>query len=119
MRVMHYFDTSRRAGLIQRGGIATSLSETGQQWDGCNAWPPIQAMLIEAAENVHRAQKRTRAGPGGRLLAQAWLETCFKAWQKHGQMVGCVALLCVLCLLHLSITLESVRVMRKNTTRPL
>ncbi|CAL8471668.1 g11210 [Coccomyxa elongata] len=72
------------SGLIQRGGIATSLSETGQQWDGRNAWPPLQAMLIEAAEATGRSE--SRPGPGGRLLAQAWLETCFKAWQKHGQM---------------------------------
>lgn len=42
-------------------------------------------MLIEAAEATGRAE--SRPGPGGRLLAQAWLETCFKAWQKHGQMV--------------------------------
>ncbi|EIE21836.1 glycoside hydrolase [Coccomyxa subellipsoidea C-169] len=72
------------SGLMQRGGIATSLSETGQQWDGRNAWPPLQAMLIEAAEAVGRAQMR--ASPDGRLLAQAWLETCFAAWRKHRQM---------------------------------
>lgn len=75
------------AGLIQPGGIATSLSETGQQWDGCNAWPPLQAMLTEAAEAIGRAQMR--ACSGGRLLAQVWLETCFAAWRKHGQMVRC------------------------------
>lgn len=44
-------------------------------------------MLIEAAEAVGHAQMRT--GPGGRLLAQAWLETCYSAWRKHGQMVSC------------------------------
>ena len=43
-------------------------------------------MLIEAAEAVGHAQMR--AGPGGRLLAQAWLETCYSAWHKHGQMVS-------------------------------
>ena len=30
------------AGLVQAGGIATSTQVTGQQWDGDNAWPPIQ-----------------------------------------------------------------------------
>ena len=49
-------------------------------------------MLIEAAEAVGRVQMRP--GPGGRLLAQAWLETCYLAWRKHGQMVRCCHCTC-------------------------
>ena len=74
------------AGLIRAAGIATSTQETGQQWDGSNAWPPIQAMLIEAAAS--------HGGEAGRRLAaklaQAWLESNLLGWQQHGQMVsGC------------------------------
>ncbi|CAM9566394.1 unnamed protein product [Scytosiphon promiscuus] len=37
----------RRSGLVQPGGVRTSLEESGQQWDGRNAWPPLQWMLIQ------------------------------------------------------------------------
>lgn len=33
------------AGLVHAGGIATSTQGTGQQWDGDNAWPPIQVQV--------------------------------------------------------------------------
>jgi neutral trehalase len=36
------------SGLLQPGGIAASLYETGQQWDFPNGWAPLQAMIIEA-----------------------------------------------------------------------
>ncbi len=36
------------SGLIQAGGLATTLAQgTGQQWDWPNAWPPLQHMAIE------------------------------------------------------------------------
>jgi hypothetical protein len=36
------------SGLIQAGGLATTLAVgTGQQWDWPNAWPPLQHMAIE------------------------------------------------------------------------
>ena len=35
------------AGLLRAGGAMTSLVESGQQWDAPNAWPPLQALLIE------------------------------------------------------------------------
>jgi hypothetical protein len=68
---------------VQRGGIATSLAETGQQWDGRNAWPPLQAMLAEATAAC--------CGDAGlcfaRRLAQTWLSSNLLAWRQHGQMV--------------------------------
>lgn len=38
------------AGLIDVGGAAMSLVETGEQWDAPNVWPPIDWMLIDGAE---------------------------------------------------------------------
>ena len=35
------------AGLVRAGGAMTSLAESGQQWDAPNAWPPLQALLVE------------------------------------------------------------------------
>ena len=31
------------SGLLQVGGVATTLEASGQQWDFPNAWPPLQA----------------------------------------------------------------------------
>ena len=72
------------AGLVHEGGIATSdRRDTGEQWDGSNAWPPLQAMIIEGLQE--------HGGPQGqecaRMLAQQWLASNFRGWLKHGQMV--------------------------------
>lgn len=72
------------AGLVHEGGIATSdRKDTGEQWDGSNAWPPLQAMIIEGLQE--------HGGPQGqecaRMLAQQWLASNFRGWLKHGQMV--------------------------------
>lgn len=38
-------------GLLGVAGVSASLSDTGQQWDQPNAWPPLQDIMIEALEN--------------------------------------------------------------------
>ena len=45
------------SGLVQVAGVATTLTESGQQWDAPNSWPPLVWMLIDGAE---------RNGEGGR-----------------------------------------------------
>lgn len=58
----------RRSGLLQAAGVAVTLTETGQQWDWPNAWPPITCMLLEgcaAAGGADGEQARRGAGfPG-------------------------------------------------------
>lgn len=37
----------RKTGAIRcKGGVPTSLDESGQQWDFPNAWPPLQHILV-------------------------------------------------------------------------
>lgn len=72
------------SGLVQDGGIATSDVEgTGNQWDGSNAWPPLQAMLIEGLHIYGGAQGQQYAD----TLAQLWLSSSYKGWLKYGKMV--------------------------------
>lgn len=40
----------RGSGLVQAAGVAVTLSETGQQWDWPNSWPPLTCMLLEGCE---------------------------------------------------------------------
>lgn len=47
--------------LLPPAGIATTLYQTGQQWDYPNGWPPLQHMLIEGAGSY--------GGPAGSQLA--------------------------------------------------
>ena len=72
----------RRSGLVQAGGVATTLRDTGQQWDGPNAWPPLQQMLIEGAAAC--------GAEGGAELAEqialAWLRSNHRGWARDGVM---------------------------------
>ncbi|KAG7666579.1 putative trehalase [Nannochloris sp. 'desiccata'] len=70
------------SGLISLGGVAASTSETGEQWDWPNAWPPLQSMLSEGCERY-----------GGDLgaeiaeeIASKYLKTAFAAWKSTGRM---------------------------------
>jgi alpha,alpha-trehalase len=37
----------RKSGAIRcKGGVPTSMNESGQQWDFPNAWPPLQQILV-------------------------------------------------------------------------
>ena len=41
----------RKTGAIRcKGGVPTSLDESGQQWDFPNAWPPLQHILVAGKE---------------------------------------------------------------------
>eukprot|EP00270_Netrium_digitus_P008533 TRINITY_DN2558_c0_g1_i5.p1 TRINITY_DN2558_c0_g1~~TRINITY_DN2558_c0_g1_i5.p1 ORF type:complete len:597 (-),score=60.28 TRINITY_DN2558_c0_g1_i5:501-2291(-) len=40
------------SGLLQVGGVATSMNPSGHQWDFPNAWPPLQHILAEGFRNV-------------------------------------------------------------------
>ena len=72
------------AGLVHDGGIATSdVHGTGHQWDGSNAWPPIQAMLIEGLHTYGGAEGQQCAV----VLAQSWLSSNYTGWLKYGKMV--------------------------------
>lgn len=47
--------------LVGPGGVATTAVESGEQWDGANAWPPLQAILAEGC--------LASGGPAGAELA--------------------------------------------------
>ena len=37
----------RKTGAIRcKGGVPTSMMDSGQQWDFPNAWPPLQHILV-------------------------------------------------------------------------
>ena len=51
-------DYLRKTGAMKcKGGIPTSLENSGQQWDYPNAWPPLQHILVSGKLNPPRCRK--------------------------------------------------------------
>ncbi|KAG7389441.1 hypothetical protein PHYPSEUDO_010326 [Phytophthora pseudosyringae] len=70
------------SGLVQEGGVQTTTSATGQQWDAPNAWPPLQDIIIEGLQAAGTAKSRALA----KRLVQTWVKAGLAAWQKTGLM---------------------------------
>ena len=60
-------DTLRRT-LLEPGGLGTTLTESGQQWDRPNGWPPLQYLAIEG---LNAYGERYLAHD----IAERWIET--------------------------------------------
>lgn len=69
-------------GLDYPNGIPTSLSDSGQQWDMPNAWPPLQHIIIEGLSGLHSAHAQELAFS----LAQRWIQTNWRAFIKYEAM---------------------------------
>ncbi|KAG2780070.1 Trehalase [Phytophthora cactorum] len=81
-RLERIVESLERSGLVQEGGIQTTTSVTGQQWDAPNAWPPLQDIVIEGLQAAGTATSRALA----KSLVQRWVKAGFVAWQKTGLM---------------------------------
>eukprot|EP00659_Diplonema_papillatum_P008858 gene8858-13729_t len=70
--------------LLFRGGVATSLLSTGQQWDFPNAWPALNQMLAEGLRGL----------PGGigepiaEQVLRSLVDTAYCGWQLTGGVDG-------------------------------
>ncbi|KAK7306857.1 hypothetical protein VNO77_44817 [Canavalia gladiata] len=75
-------ESLKSSGLLRVAGVATSLTNSGQQWDFPNGWAPIQHMLVEGLLKSGLEE--------GRLLAEEiavrWITTNYKAYNRTGVM---------------------------------
>ena len=52
----------RKTGAIRcKGGVPTSLEDSGQQWDFPNAWPPLQHILVAGLLKTENSEARKMA----------------------------------------------------------
>jgi len=52
----------RKTGAIRcKGGVPTSMNDSGQQWDFPNAWPPLQHILVAGLLKTENADARKMA----------------------------------------------------------
>lgn len=76
-------DALTMSGLVQPAGIATSLINTGQQWDYPNAWAPVVDMIIEGLDASGLMKGRVMALD----ISRNWLRSNFVAYQQVGKMI--------------------------------
>ncbi|MCD7463291.1 hypothetical protein HAX54_050282 [Datura stramonium] len=72
----------RNSGLLQSAGIAMTLSNTGQQWDFPNGWPPLEHMIIEGLARSGLEEARALA----KDIVVRWIRTNYVAYKKTGAM---------------------------------
>jgi alpha,alpha-trehalase len=72
--------TAVRAGLLARGGLATSALTTGQQWDAPNGWAPLQWIAVRGLRSSGDAALAA-------TIACRWLVTVTRAYHHSGRLV--------------------------------
>eukprot|EP00268_Persea_americana_P040382 TRINITY_DN400_c1_g1_i1.p1 TRINITY_DN400_c1_g1~~TRINITY_DN400_c1_g1_i1.p1 ORF type:complete len:594 (-),score=111.37 TRINITY_DN400_c1_g1_i1:1058-2839(-) len=72
----------QNSGLLRDAGIATSLSNSGQQWDFPNGWAPMQHMIVEGLVRSGSKEARILAED----IAVKWIRTNYAAYKKTGAM---------------------------------
>ena len=67
----------KRTGAIYcKGGVPTSLVESGQQWDFPNAWPPLQHILVEGLLKTEHSEAKDMALTVARRYTEATMFSC-------------------------------------------
>lgn len=59
-----------------KGGVPTSLEESGQQWDFPNAWPPLQHILVAGLLKTQNEEARQIALNIARTYTQCTIFSC-------------------------------------------
>ncbi|XP_061347668.1 probable trehalase [Gastrolobium bilobum] len=75
-------ESLKTSGLLRAAGIATSLSDSGQQWDFPNGWAPLQHMLVEGLMKSGSKEARLLAEE----IAIRWITTNYIVYKKTGVM---------------------------------
>lgn len=70
------------SGLVRAAGIATSLTNSGQQWDYPNGWAPMQHIIIEALAKSGSKEAYLMAED----LATRWIRTNYASYKETGEM---------------------------------
>ena len=69
-----------KTSFLKPGGLVTTLSKTGQQWDAPNAWAPLQYVAIEG---LNRYKQRPLAD----TIAHRWIRLNSRVFQQTGKLL--------------------------------
>jgi len=76
------FNSLQNSGLIQHGGVLTTHLNSGQQWDGPNAWAPHQSMIVEVLKQLNTPESLKLA----ETVALRWIHTTFLGYESERMM---------------------------------
>ncbi|HEU4715721.1 MAG TPA: trehalase family glycosidase, partial [Candidatus Saccharimonadales bacterium] len=66
--------------FLKEGGLVTTLTETGQQWDAPNGWAPLHWVAIEGLRNYGHHKLADE-------IKRRWIETNLRVFSEKGKMV--------------------------------
>ncbi|UOQ53995.1 alpha,alpha-trehalase TreF [Hymenobacter cellulosivorans] len=66
--------------FLQKGGLQTTLTQSGQQWDSPNAWAPLQYMAIEGL-------RRYRHNALADTISQRWITLNTQVFLQTGKLL--------------------------------
>lgn len=69
-----------REVLLQPHGVATTIVQTGEQWDAPNGWAPHQWIAIRGLQNYQQE-------PLAALIAQRWVARNLQVFRDSGKLV--------------------------------
>ena len=69
-----------RAKLLAPGGVRTTLTDTGQQWDAPNGWAPLQWVAVAGLD-------RYGASDLAKTISQRWVATVNTVYRRTGKVV--------------------------------
>jgi alpha,alpha-trehalase len=69
-----------RAKFVAPGGLRTTLTRNGQQWDVPNGWAPLQWVAIVGLERYGETQL-------ARQIADRWLDTVNRLYKATGRVI--------------------------------
>jgi alpha,alpha-trehalase len=69
-----------RQNLLEPGGLGTTLTENGQQWDRPNGWAPLQYLAIEGLRKYGERDLATE-------IADRWLHKNIQGYSDSGVLV--------------------------------
>ncbi|MEO6722850.1 MAG: alpha,alpha-trehalase TreA [Ferruginibacter sp.] len=73
-------EVTGRAHLLKDGGIVTTTSNTGQQWDAPNGWAPLQWIAVKGLANYEQNDLATD-------VAKRWLSLNEKVYAATGKLM--------------------------------
>jgi alpha,alpha-trehalase len=73
----HAIAAGLRRRFLMPGGLATSLLQTGQQWDRPNGWAPLQYLAVEG---LKRYGENELAGE----IARRWIRANLESYARIG-----------------------------------
>ncbi|CAN0840877.1 TRE1 [Linum grandiflorum] len=75
-------ESLQSSGLVLAAGIATSLTNSGQQWDFPNGWAPLQHLIVEGLARSGSKKAKALAEE----IAVRWINSNYIVYTRTGAM---------------------------------